>query len=150
LRRWLHDAELAVDGPPRFIRFRKAVTAAEALAHPSRYLRDTRRHGAATFFGHYANSPVLRAHAGQLFLDAVSDHFSAAVRAPTVITREAEAQLANQPESDLVDAVTAQALLRGELDGPHTACRNPLESPFAPPGEVCQLSATGTCFGCSN
>lgn len=150
LRGWLRRAGLDVTKPYLFSRFRKVVTAREALANPARYLSSGRRHTAKTFFGHYTQSSVLRAEAGRILLDAVDAQFEAAVHGLTVVTPEAEALLRQGYDAPGLDADTAKALLAGDLDGPHTACRDPHKSPYEEPGITCGRSATGTCFGCGN
>ncbi|MFR9779245.1 hypothetical protein ACL02O_24710 [Micromonospora sp. MS34] len=150
LRHWLASAGLEVHGLPNFSRFRKVVTAREALANPARYLRTGRRHTPQTFFGHYANSSVLRAEAGRILLEAVTEQFEAAVQGPTVITPEAEVLLQQGQDTPSLDSDTANALLRGDLDGPHAACRDPQNSPHEPAGTTCSRSMMGTCFGCGN
>lgn len=150
LRAWASEHGLPDTPPWYFARLRKVVTTLEALANPGRYLHGGRRHTAATFFGHYANSPVLRAQAGRIYLDAVEDAFEAAVQGPTVVTPAAEELLAEGQDAPGLDRETAAALLRGDLEGPQAACRNPTDSPYEPPGEVCTRSMTGTCFGCGN
>ncbi|MBT2522776.1 hypothetical protein [Arthrobacter sp. ISL-28] len=150
LRRWIDDADLAVSEPQVWGRFRKPVVAGEALANPRRYLTSKRRHGAETFFRHYTNSEVLRAEAGRLLLESANAMFEAALAGPTVVTPEAEQLLTEGQEAPGLDAATATSLLHGDLDGPHAACRDPKDSPFEAPGEICTKSMTGTCFGCGN
>lgn len=150
IRRWTGDADLTVNEPQVWGRFRKTVVAGEALANPRRYLNSNRRHGAETFFRHYTNSEVLRAEAGRLLIDSANAMFEAAVAGPTVVTPEAERLLGEGQEAPGLDAATAAALLRGDLDGPQAACRDPKDSPFENPGDICTKSMTGTCFGCGN
>jgi hypothetical protein len=109
-----------------------------------------RRHTPETFFDHYTNSEVLRANAGRVLIDAIETKFTTAVMGPTVLTSDAERLISTGVSAASIDPETADALLRGDLDGPQTACRNPRDSPFADPGEICNLSMTGTCFGCGN
>lgn len=69
---------------------------------------------------------------------------------PTVVTPDAHDLIARGETAPGLNAATAEALVKGDLDGPQTACRDPKDSPFVPAGEVCNLSMTGTCFGCGN
>lgn len=141
---------LSLTGPGRWSRMRKVVTTREALADPKSYLAQGRRHSAETFFGSYANSPVLRAEAGRVFMEGVDDIFDRAVTGPTVITVEAERALRAGASAPGIDNATTEALLAGRLDGPQAGCRDPLSSPYETPGTVCTKSTTGTCFGCPN
>ncbi len=144
------DGSIQVTGKVHWMRLRKVAIAREAAADPTRYLRARRRHTPETFFDHYTNSEVLRAKAGRILLASIDEKFTAAVMGPTVVTPDAEALIASGEEAPGLDSGTAEALVRGDLDGPQTACRDPRDSPFAPLGEVCKLSMTGTCFGCGN
>ncbi len=137
-------------GAAHWIRLRKVIVAREAAADPTRYLRERRRHSPETFFEHYTNSEVLRAQAGRVLIDSIDEKFAAAVMGPTVITPDAHDLMARGETAPGLDEPTAAALIRGDLDGPQTACRDPKDSPFVPAGEVCNLSMTGTCFGCGN
>lgn len=150
LSRFLADGGIHVNGKSHWNRLRKVVVAREAVADPTRYLRSRRRHTPETFFEHYTNSEVLRANAGRILVDAIGEKFTTAIQGPTVIPPDAEHLIANGVSATGLDRETSDALLRGDLDGPQTACRDPLDSPFADPGEVCHLSMTGTCFGCGN
>lgn len=141
---------LPLSGPNQWARLRKVVTTREVLADPRAYLSDTRRHSAKTFFGHYTNSPVLRAEAGRILIDAVNDMFDSATSGPTVITPEAEQAIRSGAPAPGIDAVTAGELVTGQLDGPHAGCRDPLASPYENKGTVCTKSITGTCFACPN
>lgn len=150
IRRWIGEAGIEVSEPQVWGRFRKVVVASEALANPRHYLNSKRRHRAETFFRHYTNSEVLRAEAGRLLIDSANDMFEAALAGPTVVTPEAEQLLAEGQEAPGLDTDTAAALLRGDLDGPQAACRDPKDSPYEDAGTVCTKSMTGTCFGCPN
>lgn len=150
LRPWIAEAGIEVSEPQVWGRFRKVVVASEALANPRRYLNSKRRHSAETFFRHYTNSEVLRAQAGRLLIDSANEMFEAALAGPTVVTPEAEQLLAEGQEAPGLDGDTAAALLRGDLDGPQAACRDPKDSPYEAPGVTCTRSMTGTCFGCGN
>lgn len=136
--------------PVKFSRLRKSVTTEEALAHPAHYLRSNRRHTAQTFFQHYTNSGVLRAEAGRVLMQAVSELFDTAVHGPTIVTPAAEELLAAGREAPTVDRDTAERLLSGTLDTGVAACRNPLDSPHVPDGDLCPFSTTGDCYSCSN
>lgn len=141
---------LSFSGPNYWARLRKVVTTREALANPRAYLSDGRRHSAETFFGHYANSPVLRAEAGRILVEGVNDLFERAITGPTVITPDAEDALRAGAEAPGIDQSTSDALVSGRLDGPQAGCRDPLSSPYEAEGNVCTKSMTGTCFGCPN
>lgn len=139
-----------LSGPVTYSRLRKTLVAREAIEDPARYLRTDRRHTAKTFFDHYSQSPVLRARAGRVVVEAITELFDAAIAGPLVVTPEAEALLRRGVVTKHLDGVEVEALLAGEFDGPLAACRNPLESPFAPAGSVCPVSANGQCYSCRN
>jgi hypothetical protein len=136
--------------PPHLLaRLRKAKLTREMIANPSRYLRDGRQHTARTLFQHYTNSEVLRADAGRVLVEAITDHFAAAV-GPTILPPDAETLLRQGAAVLSLDAATTEALLAGELDGALTACRNPDDSPHAPAGTTCPMALSGLCFTCPN
>ena len=156
LRRWVEvhvhgpGHHTAISEPVVYRRFRKTVTAAEALDNPARYFRSRRRHTPQTFFDHYATSPVLRAEAGRILLKAVNEQFEAAVGGPTVVTTRAEEMIAAGEPVPGLDPLTAKRLAAGELDTPVAACRDPLASPHAAPGTTCPMFANGQCYRCPN
>lgn len=147
---FLSRGGVSVAGKEHWMRLRKVAIAREASADPTRYLRARRRHTPATFFEHYTNSEVLRAKHGRILIDSIDEKFAAAIMGPTVVTPDAESLIESGEVAPGLDKDTGEALVRGDLDGPQTACRDPKDSPFAPAGEVCKLSMTGTCFGCGN
>jgi hypothetical protein len=156
LRTWVQTHVRDEDGNPAaisepmvFRRFRKTVTAHEALADPAGYLRSRRRHSPRTFFGHYTASPVLRAEAGRILLDAIGEQFDAATSgSPLVITPDAEHLLESGGRAPGLSPLTAKKLTAGELDTPVAACRDPLDSPHAPHGSPCPVFANGQCYQC--
>ena len=150
LRAWARVHALEIEGPVWWMRFRKAVIATEARTQGGTYLRRQRRHTTQTFFSHYAQSGVLRQHAGGLLLESIQRFFDAAVEGPLIVTPDAQALLEHGVSTPTLPDELAGPLLAGDLDGPHAACRNPDDSPYAPPGVTCSVSATGRCFGCRN
>ncbi|HEY2579462.1 MAG TPA: hypothetical protein VGI74_24395 [Streptosporangiaceae bacterium] len=157
LRTWVQHHVRDEDGNPAgvsepvvFRRFRKTVTAQEALADPARYLRSRRRHSPRTFFEHYTASPVLRAEAGRILLEAIGEQFDAATSGPLVVTPGAEQLLAAGQPAPGLDPLTGKKLTAGELDTPVAACRDPLDSPHAPNGHPCPVFANGQCYQCPN
>jgi hypothetical protein len=144
LRHLLRTVEgLDLSEPQVYRRIRKTVTTAEALEDPARYFRVGRRHTPQTFLQHYATSPVLRAEAGRVLVEAISTKFEAALRGPTVLTSAAEDLVTDgQPAPDL-DPETARRASTGELDTPLAACRDITHSPHAPPGQPCPAFAAG-------
>jgi hypothetical protein len=151
LSNWLTAHAIDVDGAKSFSRFRKAVVGAEAMADPAAYLATARRHRAPTFFRSYKNNPVLRAHSGRALVGAISKAFEEAIQ-PTVLTSDSLADLQHGELADgaQLSADEQRALLNGEMEGPHAACRDPLHSPFGRQGETCGSSASGLCFVCPN
>lgn len=141
---------LPLSGPNQWARLRKVATTREVLADPKSYLANGRRHSAKTFFGHYTNSTVLRAEAGRILIDSVNDIFDSAINGPTIVSPDAEQAIRAGADAPGLDQDTASALVAGQLDGPHTGCRNPLDSPYEKKGTVCTKSITGTCFACPN
>lgn len=150
LRRWAESHSVVLSEPIRYLRLRKTVVAREVAQDPAGYLTSNRRHSPQTFFGHYTNSPVLRAKAGRLLVATIQEAFDSATAGPTVITPEAENLLTRGLSTDALDASTGAALISGDLDGPHAACRNPQDSPFATAGQTCNKFTTGSCFACRN
>ena len=122
----------------------------EAVRDGGLYLRRERRHTSGVFFNHYSQSAVIEARGGALLVQGIQGYFDAAVHGAVVVTPEAEQLLLDGQECDALSVDMAASLLSGDLDGPHTACRNPEDSPFEPAGETCGQATTGKCFGCSN
>jgi hypothetical protein len=151
LSKWLSSHGIDVDGATAFARFRKAVVGAEAMADPAAYLAMARRHRAPTFFRSYVNNPVLRSHSGRLLVGAIEAAFEQAIQ-PTVVTPD-EMRLIEDgvtPVHVRLDTAEQRALLAGDMEGPHAACRDPLSSPFDRAGDACGSSASGLCFVCPN
>ncbi len=157
LRSWVRQHVRDEDGNPAevsepvvFRRFRKTATAQEALANPAQYLRSRRRHRPQTFFEHYTASPVLRAEAGRILLEAVSEQFGAATGGPVIVAPPAGQLLETSQPAPGLDPLTSEKLAAGELDTPVAACRDPLDSPHAPKGSACPVFANGQCYQCPN
>lgn len=150
LRRWTKANAIGVSEPVIWTRFRKVVVAREAIAQGGSYPRRTIRHSPKVFAAHYTTSTVLRQEAGRLLMDAINEYFKTAVAGPLVVTPKAQELLAKGQQTQALPGEMGVQLVNGELDGPHTACRDPLDSPYQKPGEICRLSTTGTCFGCPN
>jgi hypothetical protein len=150
LKRWIESQGIEVEGPLVWSRFRKVVVAREAVRDGGLYLRRERRHTSGVFFNHYSQSAVIEARGGALLVQGIQGYFDAAVHGAVVVTPEAEQLLLDGQECDALSVDMAASLLSGDLDGPHTACRNPEDSPFEPAGETCGQATTGKCFGCSN
>ncbi|WP_166870277.1 hypothetical protein [Salinibacterium sp. ZJ450] len=144
-----HVKGAPISVPHKFSRLRKTKLRRESSADPVRYLKDGRRHTARTFFEHYTNSAVLRAEAGAIVVETIGSYFDIAT-GPTIITPEAEAMLRAGATVEVLDPGTATALISGQLEGALCACRNPLDSPHAPAGDLCPVAQMGHCFGCPN
>jgi hypothetical protein len=154
LRNWHAEhatEDLELSEPIWFRRIRKTVTTAEALENPGRYFRTGRRHTPQTFLAHYATSPILRAEAGRVLVEAITTKFDAAINGrPTVVTREAEDLIAAGEPAPGLDPELAKKAVAGELDTPTASCKDIKASPFAPAGQLCPFSADGTCYTCGN
>lgn len=151
LSKWLSSHGINADGAHAFARFRKVVVGAEAMANPAAYLAMARRHRAPTFFRSYVNNPVLRSHSGRILIGAIESAFEEAIQ-PTVVTPEDIRRIEQEsiPSHLHLDSGEQSALLAGDMEGPHAACRDPLHSPFDRAGEACGSSASGLCFVCPN
>jgi hypothetical protein len=151
LSKWLSSHGINANGAKAFARFRKVVVGAEAMANPAAYLAMAQRHRPGAFFRSYANNPVLRSHSGRILIGAIESAFEEAIQ-PTVVT-PADVRRIEQgttPNHLRLDNSEQRALLAGDMDGPHAACRDPLRSPFDRVGEACGSSASGLCFVCPN
>jgi hypothetical protein len=148
---WLKSHGINANGAKAFARFRKVVVGAEAMASPAAYLAMAQRHRAGTFFRSYAANEVLRAHSGRILIGAIESAFEEAIQ-PTVVTPSDVRRIeqGTTPSHLRLDADEQRALLAGDMEGPHAACRNPLHSPFDRVGEACGSSASGLCFVCPN
>ena len=144
------DLNPPITEPINYARLRKTLIAREAVDNPARYLRTDRRHSSETFFAHYAASPILRAHAGKILIEAVEELFEHAIAGPLIVVPDAEEALNAGASTPALIGIDVAGLLQGELDGPLAACRNPLDSPHAPTGSPCPSYANGQCFSCPN
>ena len=150
LAHWLEHHHIQVSGKPAFGRFRKRVVGAEAMADPAAYLALARRHRAPTFFRSYVNNPALRAHGAGDLVSSITEAFDEAIGPRVIPTAQAAAI---RDKEDLIEGMSNQmvdALMSGELAGPHAACIDPTSSPFARAGSVCGSAASGLCFICPN
>ncbi|MGH9068767.1 MAG: hypothetical protein ACRDX8_03990 [Acidimicrobiales bacterium] len=157
LAAWMRRQGIAdeVSTPYTFGRLRKSAVVGSVDKDPVGYRRDRANHRTDTLFAHYLTSERTRDRQGAKLTLRVKTLFEAAMtgggtEGPTVIDDEALHLLAVGQEAPGLPADTAKRLVANELDGPLTACRDPLSSPHAPAGQVCPFSANGSCYRCPN
>jgi hypothetical protein len=94
------------------------------------------------FHGHYAHGTTLRVIAGHVITFAQQRWFSEAINGPTVLTAEAE-QALSEPQAPAVLGLSpgqVDDLRSGALDMGVSACRDPFDSPFGRPGNLCPVA----------
>ncbi len=148
---WLDSVGVRVDGPAHIGRLRKSTKVEKAIVSGGRISAAADDHLEETFAGHYAQGTTLRILSAEVITTAQAHWFEQAVNGPTVIPLEA-AELAQDSERLQglgLSAEQADGIVQGELDMGVSHCKNPWESPFSPPGELCAVAPL-RCMECRN
>ncbi|MFD6550326.1 hypothetical protein [Streptomyces sp. NPDC058398] len=151
-RSWLDTVDVEIAGDPHIGRMRKSVKVEKAIVTEGRISATADDHTEGTFARHYAQGTTLRilsgrtiATAQQYWLDKALDR----VDGPTVIS-DAEGDV----DQDLLEdsglsTQEAEDILAGQLDMGVSHCKNPYQSPYSRPGELCVVAPL-RCLECRN
>ncbi|MFI1066598.1 hypothetical protein ACH4TC_32510 [Streptomyces spororaveus] len=148
---WLHTAGVTVDGEAHIGRLRKSTKVEKAIVSGGRISVAADDHLEETFAGHYAQGTTLRILSGKVINTAQDHWFQQAVDGPTLISSDA-AEITEDSERLQalgLDKEQADGIVQGELDMGVSHCKNPWDSPFSPPGELCAVAPL-RCLECRN
>jgi hypothetical protein len=148
---WLDLHQVTVGEPRDIRRLRKSGKVEKAIAFKGRVSDIADDHSEETFHGHYAHGTTLRVLAGNVITAAQQRWFDQALEGPLVLTKEAVESL-DEPEAPAALGLSAQViddLRSGQLDMGVSGCKNPLESPYGKPGQLCPVAPL-RCFECRN
>lgn len=151
LHAWLKRRGLSLDGPADIRRLRKSGKVEKAIAFRGRISDVADDHSAEVFRKHYAHGTTLHVIAGNVVTTAQQHWLDKALTGPTVVSEIAEAEL------DDPGAATALGLSRdqvdqlrdGALDMGVSGCRDPKNSPYGKPGQLCPVAPL-RCLECRN
>ncbi|WP_141709115.1 hypothetical protein [Streptomyces sp. BpilaLS-43] len=148
---WLALHGVSVSEPADIRRLRKSGKVEKAIAFKGRVSDIADDHSVETFHGHYAHGTTLRVIAGNVVTAAQQRWFTQALEGPTILTEEAVESL-DAPEAGPAMGLSAQEiddLRSGQLDMGVSGCKNPRQSPWGKPGELCPVAPL-RCFECRN
>ncbi|MYT12561.1 MULTISPECIES: hypothetical protein [unclassified Streptomyces] len=149
-RRWLAVMEVEVKGDLHIGRLRKTVKVEKAIVTEGRIDAAADDHTEETFARHYAQGTTLRILSGRTISTAQQHWFDKAldrVDGPTVLGAE---HIARGPLEDSgLSAQEAEDIMSGQLDMGVSHCKNPYQSPFSRPGELCSVAPL-RCLECRN
>ncbi|WP_439948068.1 hypothetical protein [Streptomyces sp. BBFR109] len=150
---WLDAMGVEVKGDTNIGRLRKSVKVEKAIISEGRVSDAADDHTEETFAGHYAQGTTLRILSGRTISSAQQHWFGQAlarVDGPTVVATGTTTDIGHdQLEAAGMSAEEADAVLAGQLDMGVSHCRNPYESPFSRPGELCAVAPL-RCLECRN
>ncbi|MFI6145106.1 hypothetical protein [Streptomyces sp. NPDC051109] len=152
-RRWVKEMGLDLEGRIDIRRLRKSVKVEKAVAFGGRITDIADDHHQETFRGHYAQGTTLRMISGQVITAAQQSWFDKATAGPVVLDAEAEAALEKENTPALaglgLSAEQVEDLRNGALEMGVTSCRDPFDSPFSRPGDLCAVAPL-RCLECRN
>ncbi|MCX4826237.1 hypothetical protein OG883_42010 [Streptomyces sp. NBC_01142] len=150
---WLDTMGVEIKGDRHIGRLRKSVKVEKAIVTEGRVGAAADDHTEQTFAGHYAQGTTLRIMSGRTITTAQQHWFDQAlarVDGPIVITPDVAEDIDQPQLRDAgLSADEAEAIMAGQLDMGVSHCRNPYESPFSPPGELCAVAPL-RCLECRN
>ncbi|UYX96141.1 hypothetical protein [Streptomyces sp. BI87] len=149
-RRWLAAMEVNVKGDLHIGRLRKSVKVEKAIVTEGRIDAAADDHTEETFARHYAQGTTLRILSGRTISTAQQHWFNKAldrVDGPTVLGAEHIDQ--GPLEDSGLSAQEAEDIMSGQLDMGVSHCKNPYQSPFSRPGELCAVAPL-RCLECRN
>ncbi|MFJ4673308.1 hypothetical protein [Kitasatospora purpeofusca] len=151
-RNWLDAAGVEITGDRHIGRMRKSVKVEKAIVTEGRISAAADDHTEETFATHYAQGTTLRIMSGRTIATAQQHWLDKAldrVDGPTVISDvPGEVDQAVLEESGL-SAQEAEDIMAGQLDMGVSHCRNPYQSPYSRPGELCAVAPL-RCLECRN
>ncbi|MEU4077348.1 hypothetical protein [Streptomyces venezuelae] len=148
---WLAAVDVTVQGDPHIGRMRKSVKVEKAILTEGRIAAAADDHTEETFASHYAQGTTLRILSGQTIATAQQHWFDKAldrVDGPTVVAG-AEDIAQGLLEGSGLSAKEAEGIMTGQLDMGVSHCKNPYQSPFSRPGQLCAVAPL-RCLECRN
>lgn len=148
---WVTAHQVSLNAPIDIRRLRKSGKVEKAIAFKGRISDIADDHTEETFRSHYAHGTTLRVISGDVITQAQQRWFDKAVEGPLVLSEEAVRSL-DDPATGEGLGLSAQEiedLTSGELDMGVSGCRNPRESPFGRPGQLCPVAPL-RCLECRN
>ncbi|WP_436952221.1 hypothetical protein [Streptomyces sp. SudanB182_2057] len=151
LRVWLTSQGITVEGAPDIRRLRKSVKVEKAVTFKGRVSDIADDHSEQTFRRHYAHGTTLRLIAGNVISAAQKHWLNQALNGPVVLLPRAETALDEAGAAQALGLSTEQVeqLRAGQLDMGVSSCKDPLDSPYGRPGQLCPVAPT-RCLGCRN
>lgn len=133
------------------MRLRKSGKVEKAIAFRGRISDIADDHSQETFRNHYAHGTTLRVIAGNVITSAQEHWFNQALDGPTVLTVETVERLSSPDTASAVGLTPEEVedLRSGQLDMGVSNCKNPWESPYGRPGQICPVAPL-RCFECRN
>ncbi|MEU1379491.1 hypothetical protein [Streptomyces albidoflavus] len=150
-RDWLDAVDVTVKGDPHIGRLRKSTKVEKAIATEGRIDAAADDHTEETFAGHYAQGTTLRIMSGRTIATAQQHWFDQAlarVDGPTVVT-DAEGINQDRLEEAGLTPDEADGIMSGQLDMGVSHCKDPYQSPYSRPGELCAVAPL-RCLECRN
>ncbi|MEU6736178.1 hypothetical protein ABZ929_23815 [Streptomyces physcomitrii] len=150
--RWVKEMELDLEGRIDIRRLRKSVKVEKAVAFGGRITDIADDHHQETFRGHYAQGTTLRMISGQVITTAQQSWFDKAIAGPVVLDVAAGTALEEAAPvlAELgLGAEQVEDLRSGALEMGVTSCRDPFDSPFSRPGDLCAVAPL-RCLECRN
>ncbi|MCT6776287.1 hypothetical protein LXH09_06595 [Streptomyces sp. CS7] len=150
-RHWLDAVDVTVKGDPHIGRLRKSTKVEKAIVTEGRIDAAADDHTEETFAGHYAQGTTLRIMSGRTIATAQQHWFDQAlarVDGPTVVT-DAEGIDQGRLEEAGLTPDEADGIMSGQLDMGVSHCKNPYQSPYSRPGELCAVAPL-RCLECRN
>ncbi|MFJ4731464.1 hypothetical protein ACIP6V_03905 [Streptomyces sp. NPDC088770] len=148
---WLDAMGVEIKGDRHIGRLRKSVKVEKAIVTEGRISDAADDHTEEAFAGHYAQGTTLRILSGRTIATAQQHWFGKAldrVDGPTVVAGPEDIDQKLLEDTGL-SAQEAEDLIAGQLDMGVSHCKNPYESPFSRPGELCAVAPL-RCLECRN
>ncbi|MFF9714659.1 hypothetical protein ACF1DW_03535 [Streptomyces sp. NPDC014603] len=152
--RWVEEVGVDLEGRADIRRLRKSVKVEKAIAFGGRITDIADDHHEETFRGHYAQGTTLRMISGQVITTAQQSWFARATAGPVVLDAAAEASLVEEETTPALrelglSAEQVEDLRSGAMEMGVTSCRDPFDSPFSRPGDLCTVAPL-RCLECRN
>lgn len=149
--RWVNRRGLAVSGKTDIRRLRKSTKVEKVIAFRGTVSDAADDHTEQVFWGHYAHGTTLRVMAGRTITTAQETWLARALEGPVVLASNAAQQLEQPEVIEGLGLSTEQAeeIRQGELDMGVSSCRDPYDSPYSSPGELCAVAPL-RCLECRN
>lgn len=149
---WLDAMGVEIKGERHIGRMRKSTKVEKAIVTEGRISAAADDHTEDTFAGHYAQGTTLRIMSGRTIATAQQHWFDKAldrVDGPTVISGATGDVDQDLLEDSGLSAQEAEGIMAGQLDMGVSHCKNPYQSPFSRPGELCAVAPL-RCLECRN